>query len=477
MCLLVRVSGSVHLISACSYVTACNCIIYHYAAQNIHVILMASSISITIHPGGFELINIIRQDPSIWDRTSTTYITHFDLKIHRFTEIAEQLNLEAVTAEVVASAWRELSEKYRRRLYDGKRRNGATNWPQTKWYRPLSVSRPNQLPSSSNVAHLVDTFLTAQAVLDAEQTISKVVEPMLPITLADSLQSSRCEDLAVNFSKKVDDVTKGDTVLAIPVANGDERKAEFTTKYELVDPTFHAFTTADHNELSGNYTRTAYSVNVDNVAIASAADSTKSPENYDEKQPVSPTASVDGLPQSSNNSIADQGASLLKTRMRTQRYEAYRNPRRIWKQQKQTALHQNPSINNNTFSGVPTGETVAEILRSVRVSTSDGLSPYGLNSNSHQHLQQQQQHFLLLHYTIVLQDGRMLVGNILSCRVWVDMMKTIRSPQLALAAHKYIMNTLFSVLEADQQLAGTDPNATRIRIKDSIPQIEIIMHQ
>lgn len=35
----------------------------------------------------------------------------------------------SVTAEIVASAWRELSEKYRRRLYDGKRRNGATNWP------------------------------------------------------------------------------------------------------------------------------------------------------------------------------------------------------------------------------------------------------------------------------------------------------------------------------------------------------------
>lgn len=43
----------------------------------------------------FELINIIRQDPSIWDRTSATYITHFDLKIHRFAEIAEQLNLES----------------------------------------------------------------------------------------------------------------------------------------------------------------------------------------------------------------------------------------------------------------------------------------------------------------------------------------------------------------------------------------------
>lgn len=78
---------------------------------------------------------------------------------------------------------------------------------------------------------------------------------------------------------------------------------------------------------------------MDNIAIASAADSTKSPENYDEKQPVSPTASVDGLPQSSNNSIADQATSVLKTRVRAQRYEAYRNPRRIWKQQKQSALH------------------------------------------------------------------------------------------------------------------------------------------
>lgn len=65
----------------------------------------------------------------------------------------------------------------------------------------------------------------------------------------------------------------------------------------------------------------------------------------------------------------------------------------------------------------------------------------------------------------------------LAGRVWVDMMKTIRSPQLALAAHKYIMNTLFSVLEADQQLSGTDPNAVRIRIKDCVPQIEITMNQ
>ncbi|KAL4001928.1 Alcohol dehydrogenase transcription factor Myb/SANT-like family protein [Acanthocheilonema viteae] len=405
----------------------------------------------------FELINIIRQDPSIWDRTSTTYITHFDLKIHRFAEIAEQLNLEAVTAEVVASAWRELSEKYRRRLYDGKRRNGATNWPyfeamsflrdqyeQTKWYRPLSVSRSNQLSSSSNVAHLVDTFLTAQAVLDAEQTISKAVEPMLPITLSDSLQQ------------------KGDTVLAIPVGNGDERKAEFTAKYELVDPTFHSFTTADQNELSGN-------VDVDNIAIASAADSTKSPDNYDEKQPVSPTASVDGLPQSSNNSITDQAIPLLKTRIRAQRYEAYKNPRRIWKHQKQSALHQTPGSVNNTFSSVPTGETVAEILRSVRVA-SDGIPSYSLNSNPHHHLQQQQ-HFS----PPPLCDSSSRWENV--GRVWVDMMKMIRSPQLALAAHKYIMNTLFSVLEADQQLIGTDPNATRIRIKDSVPQIEIIMHQ
>uniref|UniRef100_A0A915PQG5 MADF domain-containing protein n=1 Tax=Setaria digitata TaxID=48799 RepID=A0A915PQG5_9BILA len=408
----------------------------------------------------FELINIIRQDPSIWDRTSTTYITHFDLKIHRFAEIAEQLNLEAVSAEVVASAWRELSEKYRRRLYDGKRRNGATNWPyfeamgflrdqyeQTKWYRPLSVPRSNQLSSSSNVAHLVDTFLTAQAVLDAEQTISKAVEPMLPLTLSDSLQQ------------------KGDAVLAMPVGNGDERKTEFAAKYELVDPTFHSFTTADQNDLNGN-------VDVDNIAIASAAaDSTKSPENYDEKQPVSPAASVDGLPQSSNNSIADQTTPILKTRVRAQRYEAYRNPRRIWKQQKQSALHHNPGAVNNTFSSIPNGETVAEILRSVRVGTSDSSLPqYNLNPNPQQQLQQQQHSVLP-----PLCDNPSRWENV--GRVWVDMMKTIRSPQLALAAHKYIMNTLFSVLEADQQLAGTDPSATRIRIKDSVPQIEITMHQ
>ncbi|VDK48974.1 unnamed protein product [Gongylonema pulchrum] len=47
------------------------------------------------------------------------------------------------------------------------------------------------------------------------------------------------------------------------------------------------------------------------------------------------------------------------------------------------------------------------------------------------------------------------------------MMKTIRSPQLALAAHKYIMNTLFCVLEADQQLAGADPSPAHVHIRDS----------
>lgn len=78
---------------------------------------------------------------------------------------------------------------------------------------------------------------------------------------------------------------------------------------------------------------------MDNIAVASAADSTKSPENYDEKQSVSPETPVDCLPQSSNNGIADQTIPALKTRVRTQRYEAYRTPRRVWKQQKHSALH------------------------------------------------------------------------------------------------------------------------------------------
>ncbi|VDO38282.1 unnamed protein product [Brugia timori] len=249
---------------------------------------------------------------------------------------------------------------------------------------------------------------------------------------------------------------KGDAVLAIPLGTSDERKTEFTAKYELVEPTFHPFTTTDQNELSGN-------VDIDNIAIASAADSTKSPENYDDKQSASPTASVDGLPQSSNNSTADQPTPVLKSRIRTQRYEAYRNPRRIWKQQKQSVLHQNSGTINNTFSAVPTGETVAEILRSVRVNP-DGLSSYSLNPNPHHHLQQQQ-HFS----PPALCDSSSRWEN-------VGRMNNL-SNHLALAAHKYIMNTLFSVLEADQQLAGTDPNATRIRIKDSAPQIEITMHQ
>lgn len=57
------------------------------------------------------------------------------------------------------------------------------------------------------------------------------------------------------------------------------------------------------------------------------------------------------------------------------------------------------------------------------------------------------------------------------------MMKTIRSPQLALAAHKFVTNTLFAVLEADHQLSGTDPATTHVRIRENAPQIEITMRQ
>lgn len=100
----------------------------------------------------------------------------------------------------------------------------------------------------------------------------------------------------------------------------------------------HSFV-LEHDGFICSYTRTAYSVDLDNMATASAADCAKSPENFGEKQAVSPTASVEGLSQGSTNSTADQTAPVHKTRMRTQRYEAYRNPRRMWKQQKQSTLH------------------------------------------------------------------------------------------------------------------------------------------
>uniref|UniRef100_A0A914R4W5 MADF domain-containing protein n=2 Tax=Ascarididae TaxID=6250 RepID=A0A914R4W5_PAREQ len=85
-----------------------------------------------------ELINMVRQDPRLWDRNSPNFITHYDVKIDRFANIASQLNLPGVNGEIVTSAWRELSEKYRRRLYDGKRRNGTTSWP---FFEPMSFLR------------------------------------------------------------------------------------------------------------------------------------------------------------------------------------------------------------------------------------------------------------------------------------------------------------------------------------------------
>ncbi|VDN07469.1 unnamed protein product [Thelazia callipaeda] len=421
----------------------------------------------------FDLINIIRQDPSIWDRASSSFITHTDLKIHKFAEIAEQLNLESVTAEVVALAWRELSEKYRRRLYDGKRRNGATNWPyfeamsflrdqyeQTKWYRPLTIPRSVHFSSSSNFSQLVDTFLTAQAVIDAEQSVSKNVEPMLSVTLSDSLQVARHLFLhtIILSENKILIEAKGNAMLAVP-GSGDERKNEFGTKYELIDPSFHSFSATDQNELNGN-------VDVDNIAIASAADSTKSPETYDEKQTVSPAASVDGLTQNGNHGVLDGTTASCKGRLRTNRYEVYRNPRRIWKHQKQSLFHQASPAVTSGASGTSSGEAVAEILRSVRASSSDdSSSPYCVNPST-QLIQQQ---------GFLAPDNPSKWENV--GRVWIDMMKSIRSSQLALAAHKYIINTLFSVLEADQQLLGTDPNTTRVRIRDVAPQIEITMHQ
>lgn len=40
-----------------------------------------------------ELINMVRQDPRLWDRNSPNFITHYDVKIDRFANIASQLNL------------------------------------------------------------------------------------------------------------------------------------------------------------------------------------------------------------------------------------------------------------------------------------------------------------------------------------------------------------------------------------------------
>lgn len=39
------------------------------------------------------LIELIKQDSRLWDRNSSNYVTHYDIKIHRFNNIAQLLNI------------------------------------------------------------------------------------------------------------------------------------------------------------------------------------------------------------------------------------------------------------------------------------------------------------------------------------------------------------------------------------------------
>lgn len=54
------------------------------------------------------------------------------------------------------------------------------------------------------------------------------------------------------------------------------------------------------------------------------------------------------------------------------------------------------------------------------------------------------------------------------------MMQAVRSPELALAANRYITNTLFAVLDSDRIIAAKNPSRIRIVMPQTPPEIQII---
>ncbi|KHN81932.1 hypothetical protein Tcan_04864 [Toxocara canis] len=425
-----------------------------------------------------ELISMIRQDSRLWDRNSPNFITHYDVKIDRFSSIANRLNLPGVNGETVTSAWRELSEKYRRRLYDGKRRNGTTSWPffepmsflrdqyeQARWHRTTPSTRTAQSPPPANVAQLVNTILNAHAAAEAEAAALAYSEPSYERTCAVPIAEE-----ATPPEQKVDP-----TVPCTNMVNGVTEKVisdvpsqELTEKQELMNAAFRLFSAQQMKngaKCNGDGMMASPSCAEAIIDVESTVEQQQQPQQRASSS--SPSNEVLNPQMTSTGGGAVGGAAQTGRRKTRSRFSAYSKSKHSHTHKQVAAV---PAAMGNTAFGCEMSPQYASVANpnepqsDEAKTTSCHASIADLATSNSSPIPQQQ--------PVDCASKWENVG-----RVWIDMMKTVRSPQLALAAHKFVTNTLFAVLEADHQLMGADPTTTRVRIRENAPQIEITMHQ
>uniref|UniRef100_A0A915BJS9 MADF domain-containing protein n=2 Tax=Parascaris univalens TaxID=6257 RepID=A0A915BJS9_PARUN len=418
-----------------------------------------------------ELINMVRQDPRLWDRNSPNFITHYDVKIDRFANIASQLNLPGVNGEIVTSAWRELSEKYRRRLYDGKRRNGTTSWPffepmsflrdqyeQARWHRTTPSTRSTQSPPPANVAQLVNTILNAHAAAEAEAAALAYSEPNYERTCAVQIAEEATPPEVRH--QKFDVSMPCHNVMTHDAAEKNIPTEELVEKQELMNAAFRLF--------SAQQMKNGAKYNGDGVvASTSCTDAVIDVESTVEQdhQPQRALSSTPPIREVNSPQVTSNGGATHNVRRKTRnRFAAYSKPKHTHKQAAAV-----PAASGNTAFGCEMSPQYASVANANETSGDEAkTTPCHTNVAD-----------LAINNTSPVPqqpvDSAAKWENV--GRVWIDMMKTIRSPQLALAAHKFVTNTLFAVLEADHQLYGTDPATTHVRIRENAPQIEITMRQ
>ncbi|VDN52535.1 unnamed protein product [Dracunculus medinensis] len=433
------------------------------------------------------LIELIKQDSRLWDRNSSNYVTHYDIKIHRFNNIAQLLNINGISGETVASAWRELTEKYRRRLYDGKRRNGTTNWPYFEamnFLRPLyEVSRwqrtkPAQTARSQSpsVAHLVNTILSAHAAAEAQNVHS--------YSSADTQNVQNYSDADVHGVHSYSETDETDShIISLGDQPNDiehkvgtnmchknslnnvdvERTTEVAAGNDLMDtirylsshqlqndvkccestsPSSH-FATGIAKEIEaemGINQRTANSSNLLNAIGETSRTITANTNIPNPKRTTNRSCSrskagiCNPRSQRSIKMLISSPYNKVVTPASPQSLSGYGS----------ATVYSQPVINGSSTNGFSPIKTTERCVTAT--------------SNTHEPLM-----------TDNVNSRWENVG-----RVWIDMMQAVRSPELALAANRYITNTLFAVLDSDRIIAAKNPSRIRIVMPQTPPEIQII---
>ncbi|VDK44739.1 unnamed protein product [Anisakis simplex] len=503
-----------------------------------------------------ELIGLMKTEPRLWDRTSPSFITHNDVKLELFTDIANRLNLLGVTGDTVTTAWRQLSEKYRRRLYDGKRRNGTTSWPffepmsflrdqyeQTRWHRTSALSSctiahnaQQHASSPANVAQLVNTILNAHHSINASEA-----ETMAAVAVACSDETTSNQDRDQNSFLELkrqispcerveSDIRCNGTFVGEIIKKGVPQQ-EIFGKQGLMNAALRLFSSQrqplkndtkcrDDNMVMATTSSPSSSCvdamieienrgSQDQIAIndhqqpssltqqLSFSSRAQQERNSSSNSPIRNIDTNTRLEDIINSQISSVGATMVTNNIQRTNNDNNIDTSRDALNMKRHQIGRRKARNSNRFCAFNKPKNTRR-KQAFPLPTAVGntafaceMSPqYGSVANSTEQSQSDDAKTLSCHATVAERtstntsptphqqsviDSDAKWENV--GRVWIDMMKTVRSPQLALAAHKFVTNTLFAVLEADTQLLGVDPSITRVRIRENAPQIEVTMHQ